>query len=155
MIVENAGRDEHAVGLPVKAGDDVGEHLGAGIGTLGPERGVLCLGVLFRLAEHIRSDGLKKLYLGVELSYDLEHRARRDTGDAVLVIHQVEAPAGMVLVGLVVYFVRPDLVYHPVERSGVQNVAPVQGDLIQDVFDIPGIAGRGAPDEAVHLIALF
>ena len=149
MVVKDTCRGKYAKRLAVIAREVVGENLGARVHALGIERSGLRLRHDIGLPEHVGGAGLEIADRRVDLFDDLQNP--RDCSPCYVdrIINDVKAPRHVVLIGLIVYFVRPNAVYDPEKRGRVSQIATREKEtliedprILNEVLDIPRIAGR-------------
>ena len=162
LVVEQDAVDgEEAVRLAVVDRHPVGVDLRGGVRAARVERRRLVLGHLLRAAEHLRGRRLVDPRPDLQLADRLEQAHGAEAGDLARVLRHVEGDLDVALRAEVVDLVRVDQAQRAVERGRVGQVPVVQDQppaggvrVLVDVVDPPGVEGRGAPDQAVDLVAL-
>ena len=160
MIVEDPRRGMHAVCLAKIPGKVIGRHFADGIGALRVERRGFVLHGFVAAAEHVGRAGLEEADRGIDLADDLQDFADGGPGYVGRIADHVEAPADMVLVGLVVDLVGAYGLDDPVQGRGIGHVAPFDEKalvervrIVQQMLNVFGVARRRAPHHAVHGVA--
>ena len=162
VVEENAVARVQLVGLPVIHHGPVGEHLGAGVGTAGPERRGLFLGHLLHQAKHLRGASLVKARLDAHVPDGLKQPDAARAGDVRSVFRRVKAHPDVALGGQIVNLVRLNLGHQPhqpatITQIPVVQVQPVQGQIRAPLHRIqPGPIGAALPaNDAVNFVSFF
>ena len=163
VIKKDAIAGVDAVGLAVVDDDPEAVHLGDGVGRAGVEGGGLLLGDLLDEAVELGGGGLVELCLLFEAE-DADGLEQAEDTEGVGVggvLGLFEGDGDVGLRGEVVDLVGLDLLHDVNERGGVGHIAVVEDEVamrdvrvLVDVVDAGGVEERGAPLDAVDLVAL-
>ena len=155
VVEEDPGGGEEVVALAVVHGDEVAVALGDPVGRARVERRGLALRHLEHLPEHLGGGRLVEARLRRDLAHGLEHA--RDAGGGELRREHRLRPGGRHERhgGEVVDLVGLALAEHVDERALVEEVAGVEHEVVAEPLEPLEGLGRGAPDHAVHLVALL
>ena len=165
MVEENAARSVQAVRLTVVDSGPVRHHLRARVGRARVEgrrfllRGLDHFAVLLGRRSLVVAHLLAALLLEIADRFEQFERAHRDCFGGV--DRHIERDTDVGLSAEVVNLVRAHFAHQLAEVVGVAEVAVVQLELavlgvrvLIDAVDAAGIERRGAPDDAVHFVAL-
>lgn len=158
VVVEDAVDDVHAMGLPIDAAEIGRECLGTAVGIYWPERGLLGLWEGLGDSENFRRGGVKKPWWGGEITADFQESECGDGGFGDGGLGDLKAEADVGLASEVVEFIRLDAGEEAAERGLIAKVGVVEFEwfpLLSKVFDAGAVELAGAPEQAMHRVALF